>query len=277
MRRYILTSSVALLAIAYASCATRVSAQALTTNPCTDTYSAAPSSGVLNWLAGQERVCEVRSAVLPLNGPLRVKGENGGIEVFGEDRRDVALEARVEAHAHSQADADSLLHRIRVRTDGTITAEGPSMVGLGGWSVSYRLRVPRHLAAELITVNGGIKLTGVEGDIQARSTNGGLTLRDLAGDIRATTTNGPASVTLAGGAWRGRGLTVQSTNGGVNVKLPGGYSAHLVAQTTNGRISGDLDGQSSGWRHNTLETNVGQGGSTLDFSTTNGHIAFLRD
>ena len=257
-----------------------LSAQTLVTSHCPDTGSDRPtsgSSGFFNWVAGQERACEVRSGLLPLNGPLRVKGENGGIEVIGEDRRDIALEARVEAHAHSQSDADALLHEIHLRTTGTITADGPTMVGLGGWSVGYRLRVPRRLAAELETSNGGIKLTALEGDIHAQTTNGGLSLRDLSGDVHATTTNGGASVTLAGNTWRGRGLAVQSTNGALAIKLPGSYSAHLVAHTINGGISGDVPNQDEGHHHTTLDTNVGQGGPTLDFTTTNGHIAFTRN
>ena len=148
MRRYALVSCLALFAIAAPS---GMSAQTLVTSHCTDTYSAAPSSGVLHWLAGRERACEVRSGLLPLNGPLRVKGENGGIEVIGEDRHDIALEARVEAHAHSQADADSLLHQIHVQTNGTITADAISppnskpptaASSSAGWMATSTLRPP---------------------------------------------------------------------------------------------------------------------------------------
>ena len=42
---------------------------------------------------GQKHACELRSTTLPIvDGRVRVNNDNGGIEVVGEDRRDVALE-----------------------------------------------------------------------------------------------------------------------------------------------------------------------------------------
>ncbi len=275
MRRFAFAFSPISTALIFIACASCLCAQTLATSRCPDNESDRP--GIVHWLPGQEHACEIRSGLLPLNGLLRVKGENGGIEVIGEDRQDIALETRVETHAQSQAQAESLLREIHVHTAGIITAEGPRPVDLDGWSVGFRLRVPRRLAAELETGNGSIRLSSLEGDIHARTQNGSLSLRDLAGDVHATTTNGGAKVTLAGGTWRGRGLSVQSTNGALAINLPGSYSAHLVAQTTNGGISGDPSLRAEGRHHTTLDTNVGEGGPTLDFTTTNGHIAFSRN
>ena len=53
-----------------------------------------------SWWGHQERVCELRTATIKLGGQrLGVKSENGGIEVTGEDRSDVQIEARVQAWA----------------------------------------------------------------------------------------------------------------------------------------------------------------------------------
>jgi hypothetical protein len=81
-------------------------------------------------------------------------------------------------------------------------------------------------------------------------------------------------VVLEGTTWRGGGLSVRSTNGGVQIQMRGGYSAHLVAHTTNGGISGDFPNGPDGHSHSSLDTTVGQGGPTLDFGTTNGGISF---
>ena len=115
-----------------------------------------------------------------IDGQVSLSGENGGIEVIGEERRDIALEARVIVQDASREKAESIEREIKIVTTGTIHAEGPHMWGLshGGWSVNYRLRVPRRVAAQLHTQNGGIELTNVDGVINADTTNGGLILDD---------------------------------------------------------------------------------------------------
>jgi DUF4097 and DUF4098 domain-containing protein YvlB len=184
---------------------------------------------------GSSSACEVRSATLPLsNDSLKVHGMNGSIEVTGEDRQDIALEHR-------------------------------------NWSVSYRLRVPHVLAAKLETTNGSLSLSAIEGHIQGETTNGSLKLANLGGDVHVSTTNGSIKADLAGATWQGTGLSASTTNGAVAVSLPQPYSAHIVASTVNGGISGP-NGQVTG-RHKELDTTVGSGGPTLTFETTNGGVS----
>jgi hypothetical protein len=251
----------------------RLPAQSFTTSQC------AGDEGNTNntWLFGhQARFCELRSATVPLvNGQLSVSGKNGGIEVIGEERQDIALEARVIAEAGSQEDAQSLAREVKLVTTGTIHAEGPETWGLShrSWQVNWKLHVPRHLAAELHTMNGGITVSNVIGVIHADTTNGGLTLDDLGGDVNATTVNGGLDVRLDGDQWRGAGLVAKSTNGGVSVKAPDHYSAHLVAETVNGGISVGYPISVQGKMNHHIDTNIGQGGATLHFETVNGGVS----
>ena len=77
----------------------RVPAQSFTTGPCGGDEGNTHN----NWFGHGTRVCELRSATLPLvNGQLSVSGKNGGIEVIGEERQDIALEARVIAEDSSR-------------------------------------------------------------------------------------------------------------------------------------------------------------------------------
>ncbi len=64
-------------------------AQSFTTTPCNNDEGNTNNS----WLFGHpERVCELRSTTLPvIDGKLSLSGENGGIEVIGEERRDMAF------------------------------------------------------------------------------------------------------------------------------------------------------------------------------------------
>ena len=254
-----------------------LNAQSFTTSPCTGEDANRAGGWIFN---RGERVCELRRITLPLvDGQLSVAGTNGGIEVTGEDRKDIALEARVKAQGSSHDDAMALLHRIEIDPHGTIHANGPSVSGWSNhsWTVDYRLRVPRHVAAQLHTQNGGIELTDLDGSIHAQTTNGGLSLRNLAGDVHATTVNGGLEIALAGNQWHGKGLYANSTNGGVDVKAPSHYSAHLVADNVNGGIDVDFPITVEGKIRNHLDTNLGSGGATLQFQTVNGGISVAHD
>ncbi len=252
----------------------RVPAQSFTTAPCGNDEGNTHNN---NWTFGhQEHVCELRRATLPLvDGQVSVSGKNGGIDVIGEERQDIALEARVIAQDSSREEAESLLREVKLVTTGTIHAEGPSGWGFShrNWSVNWSLRVPRHVAATLQTVNGGINVTNLVGVIKVDTTNGGLTLDGLSGDVHATTVNGGLDVRLDGHEWHGAGLVARSTNGGVTVKAPDQYSAHLIAETVNGGISVGFPITVQGKIRHQIDTNIGQGGATLHFQTVNGGVS----
>jgi hypothetical protein len=252
----------------------RLSAQSFTPSPCEGDEGNTHNNG---WLGHQDRVCELRRTTLPLiNGQLSVSGKNDGIEVIGEERQDVALEARVIAQAADRDEALSLVREVKIVTTGTIHADGPTTWGLSrrSWYVNFRLHVPRHLAAQLHTENGGISMTNIDGVIHADTSNGGLVLDDLGGDVHATTVNGGLDVRLDGNQWRGTGLVAKTTNGGVSVKAPDHYSAHLVAETVNGGVSVGFPVTLQGKiNRSSIDTNIGQGGPTLHFQTVNGGVS----
>ena len=251
-------------------------AQTLTKSPCN---ADSKNSGSGSWFSRQERVCELRRGTLPLeNGRLSISGKNGSIEVVGEDRRDVALEAQVTAQASSREEARAIEEKVQILTAGTIHAEGPQFSGFGQshWSVNYRVHVPRHLDVNLHTENGSLSVSSVDGSVQADTTNGALTLQDLAGRVHADTVNGGVQVKLAGDGWHGAGLDARSTNGGVSVLTPVHYSAHLAAYTVNGGVSVAFPVTVQGTIHNHLETNLGRGGATIHLETVNGGISVGR-
>jgi len=241
-------------------------AQSFTTSPCS-----ADESSHHSW-GSQERVCESRQTTLPLaGGQLNVSGKNGGIEVTGEDRNDVALDAQVTAQASTREEAERLVHEVRVETSGTIHAEGPIT---GNWSVNFKLRVPKHLAAQLETKNGGISLANLDGTVHAETTNGGISLNNMSGDVHVTTTNGGLHISLTGSSWSGAGLVAKSTNGGVHMTMPANYSAHLIAGTVNGGTHVALPMKVSEFdsRHH-IDGQIGQGGPTVQVETVNGGVS----
>src|SRR5580692_3227120 len=115
---------------------------------------------------GQERVCQMRRTTFALtSGRITVDTTNGGIDVTGEDRSDVALEARVTAWAPTESEANDLLSQVVIDTDnGDLHDHGPHVhfFNRTGYSVDYHLHVPQHLAANFHTMNGGIDLTRLD-------------------------------------------------------------------------------------------------------------------
>jgi hypothetical protein len=220
------------------------------------------------------QVCQLRRTLLPARDQLNIQNRNGGIQVFGQERNTIAIEARVIVKVGSRAQAERIERQIKIETDGTIRAEGPTS-GLFGpdWYVNYRLFVPEKLAAQIKTENGGIDLHHLQGTVQAHTTNGGLTLDALAGNVDASTVNGGIDVRLSGSTWQGTGLTVHTTNGGINIKAAPDYSAHLILQTVNGGVSIHLPNTNFNIHHNHFDGNLGHGGPTIEFHSVNGGIS----
>lgn len=221
------------------------------------------------------RYCETRQLTLPATGAVAVDaGHNGGVRVLGADRSDIDLEVRIQVWNRSEDKAREMAQQIEILTGSSrITADGP---GDDGWSVSYRLRVPRQTDLELVAHNGGISIAEVTGQLRAETHNGGLSLTALAGDVQAETTNGGVKVELAGDSWEGRGLDVETHNGGVEVSIPEGYSAELETGTVNGRVEIDFPVTVQGKIGRTIETTLGDGGAPIRVRTKNGGVTISR-
>jgi DUF4097 and DUF4098 domain-containing protein YvlB len=230
------------------------------------------------WFHDQARVCELRTTTLKPGERLGVETTNGGIEVIGENRGDVAVEAQVEAWAGSESEANDILHQVAIETSGDrLRDSGPRFhMGNRGYSVNYKLHVPRHLSMETKSMNGGIDIAHLEGQIRFSTTNGGVSLSDLAGDVRGETVNGGLEIALSGDHWQGAGLNAQTTNGGVELTIPEHYSAHLETGTVNGGIEVDFPITVQGEIKNHLSTELGSGGSTIHAETTNGGVQINR-
>jgi hypothetical protein len=201
---------------------------------------------------------------------------NGGIRVRGWDRSEIALRARVSAHADSDAEARDLVSRVRVNSGGgRVRAEGPDR-GDGSWTVSYEVSVPQDASLTLNTSNGGVTVQDLRGEVRFRVRNGGVSLANVGGDIKGETTNGGLNVELTGDRWNGAGLDVETTNGGVRLDIPANYSAELETGTTNGRLNIDFPITVQGLVGRRITTTLGSGGPKIRAMTHNGGVSIRR-
>ena len=225
------------------------------------------------------RHCEVREVTLPKPaGRLTVDGRlNGGISVRGSDRNDVLVRARIQAWGETEAEARRLAAAVRIRTaDGRVVAEQDDGGRRSGWSVSYDVYVPRRSDLDLRTHNGGISVESVQGRIDIDGLNGGVSIRDVQGDVRGGTTNGGVMLALNGDRWIGEGVDLETTNGGVTIVVPEGYSARLETGTVNGGLRVDFPVTVQGMVGRRISTTLGSGGPTIRVRTTNGGVTLRR-
>ena len=226
-----------------------------------------------------DRYCEVREITIKSGRDVvRVDGAaNGGISVEGWDRDEIQIQARVNVWTRDgEDDAVEITSKIQIDTDGTIHATGPKQRNREGWSVSYRIMVPKESNLDLETNNGGISVTDVEGEIEAEAMNGGMSLTRLAGDVKAHTTNGGLDVELGGERWKGDGLDATTTNGGVTLEIPKNYNAELETGTVNGSVHVDFPITVQGKISKKLEATLGDGGARVRVRTTNGGVHLRR-
>lgn len=257
---------------------------------CTSTGAAAPGTALAQatqvssedeWCEvedQEDRFCEVREFTLSADrGTIDVDASpNGGVRVEGWNRNDILVRAKVHTRGRSESDAAALAREVEISTAGTIRARGPRTDRHQGWTVSYRVYVPRASNLDVESVNGGIGIHDVSGDVSFRTTNGGIHLSGVAGDVRGSTTNGGLHIELSGDGWEGDGLDVKTTNGSVKISVPDGYSAHLETGTVNGSMQFDFPVRFEGRIRRRIEVDLGEGGRTIRAVTTNGSVILQR-
>lgn len=225
------------------------------------------------------RFCLVSESTMDAtDGVLSIDGRmNGGITVYGSNRRDILIRSKIQANARSEARAEEIVREVRIRTErGRIYAEGPESRNREGWSVSFEVEVPSRTDLDLRANNGGIAVEAVNGVLRLQTQNGGVHLQSVAGDVSAETMNGGVDVRLDGDRWQGRGLDATTMNGGVRVLIPDNYNARLETGTVNGGIDIDFPVTVQGRIGRRITTDLGRGGPTIRVTTTNGGVVIRR-
>lgn len=225
-----------------------------------------------------DRSCFALVADFSDPGRLTVDGGlNGGVTVEGWSGDRVEVRAKVWANARGGARAEEIADQVSVRMDGgRLSADGPDTGRGENWGVSWEVMVPRATDLDIETHNGGIGVTDVSGTIQFQALNGGVHLTGVGGDVEGRTTNGGLHIELDGDNWDGEGLDVETTNGGVTLRVPTDYSARLETGTVNGGIDIDFPVMVQGRVGRRLTTTLGEGGPLVRAMTTNGGVKITR-
>jgi hypothetical protein len=232
---------------------------------------------------GQAQDTWVRSYTIAPGGRLEIVNVNGQITAEASDGATVEISAERTASAGSDEGAKEFLDRIEMReeigADRVRVQTVAPRVRLGNHKVTFTIKVPAGVHVDLRTVNGGVRLENVGGEVRASSTNGGVRGRVRAASlVEARTTNGGVELDITGPLAADARVLLTSVNGGVRLKVPEDTRADVRARCTNGRVSvDDLDIAVAGEQtRRRLDGTLNGGGGRIELQTTNGGVRLGR-
>ena len=228
--------------------------------------------------AGKAQNEWTRSYTIAAGGRLEISNVNGTINASPGTGAQVEVRAERIAKAGNDEAAQELLKKIEIVEEASadnvrIHTKVPKMSwGRSGHEVRYWVKVPKGLAVNFETVNGGVRLDNLDGQVVASTTNGGVRGKGLRGAVKASTTNGGVEVEMA--AVTGE-IDIETTNGGIRLNLPPDVKATVEARCTNGGITvddslGAVEVTEKSRRQ--FRGTLNGGGSRISAETTNGGI-----
>lgn len=209
---------------------------------------------------------------LQSGGSFDLQNVNGTVDVQGWDRDQVEIHA-VKTAKHNESELELVSIDVDAKPGAISVAtrypqnEGVEVV------VEYTVRLPHSARLEhLGTVNGTLRVSGVDDIADLHGVNGGIEVYEGGGALHAHTTNGNVHIELSRLQDKD-GATVETTNGSVLLALPGDAQADLEARCLNGSFSSELPVElESGQRPREVRGKIGKGGAPLRLHTVNGGI-----
>jgi hypothetical protein len=165
-------------------------------------------------------------------------------------------------------------------------------------SIRFEVKVPRgnYKFDAISSVSGDVEVTGVSGDLRAKSVSGDVTVKGVTGAVNATSVSGNVRVGENNGAVSGKStsgnveveimqlagagdMEFASVSGNVRVKLPANLDADVRMSTLSGGLKTDFplnieEPERGPGRRATGR--IGSGSRNLKLTTTSGSVSLLR-
>lgn len=211
-------------------------------------------------------------------GRFSLSNVNGSVTVTGVSGNQVEIVATKKAD--NQGDLDEIeikitdsAREIVVETEIGNSSKWFSF-GNNSGEVRYEVTVPAATMLDSIdTVNGGVAISGVSGEVVAESVNGDIDARDLVSDATLGTVNGGIEASFSKLEGR-QDVKAETVNGRVTIYLPGDADVRISADTLNGSINArDFKLETNkGFVGSDLNGAIGAGSARLNVDTVNGSI-----
>jgi hypothetical protein len=218
-----------------------------------------------------------------VSGEIRAVAASGNrVEVTAEireHRRGSAEDIEFEVIEHSGGVTICALYPTprRAREDNECRPNGRSRNSTNNIDVevNFTVHVPAGVDFAGHTVNGGIEVRSLSGNVEAYTVNGDIDI-STSGYAEATTVNGSIDAVIGRSDWSGM-LEFETVNGSITVELPDGIGADVTARTVNGAIETDFPLTVQGrFSHRRLSGSIGGGGDRISLETVNGSVRLLR-
>lgn len=213
-----------------------------------------------------------QSYPLQAGGSFELQNVNGTVEVQGWDSDTVQIHA-VKTAKSRESDLDLVSIDVEARSSAvSVSTRYPQNEGVEV-AVEYTVRVPHGARVEHVgTVNGTLRVSGIEAVEELRTVNGNIEVYDGGGSVHARTTNGNVHLELLHVQDK-NGAVAETTNGSVLLAVPADTHADLEARCLNGNFFSELPVTfESTQRPRELHGKIGRGGVPLRLCTVNGGI-----
>lgn len=230
------------------------------------------------------------SGSVPRGQAIEIKGVNGEIRATLASGSQVRVTASKTGNRSDPADVEIRVvehaggvticsvypaPRGRPANDCEPGEKGRNNVQNNDVKVSFTVEVPRDTRLVARTVNGGIRATGLQSDVDAHTVNGNVQV-GTTGLASAVTVNGSIDAAMGRADWSDD-LEFETVNGGITVEFASELNALVKANTVNGSIETDYPLTVKGrWGPRSLTGTVGNGGRNLALTTVNGSIELRR-
>jgi hypothetical protein len=208
-------------------------------------------------------------------GSFELQNVNGTVDVQTWDRDEVEVHA-VKTAKHQESDLALVSIDVDAKPDAvSVTTRYPQNEGVEV-AVEYVVHVPRCAHVEhLGTVNGTLRVAGVEAVDDLRTVNGNIEVYEGGGAVHAHTTNGNVHLELRHIQDK-NGAVAETTNGSVWLAIPAGMQANLEARCLNGSFFSELPvALESSQRPRETHGKLGKGGVPISLHTINGGIRIV--
>lgn len=179
-----------------------------------------------------------RTVAMDSSMAFHLDGFNG--QVIVEGRRDSVATITMEkkATAESAEAAEALLESITITADSSggayalrLRSEAPERT-----SVEVRVQVPYRTPLRLELENGPVEVQAVSAPITVSVDNGSVEIEGATGALSVTAVNGNVTARMAGFR-EGAEVTLETTNGNVDLGVPASASAQVEAATEVGELT----------------------------------------
>jgi hypothetical protein len=156
----------------------------------------------IDFAAGKATDTWSRTYTIQTGGRFELINVNGRITAEPTDGKEVVVEGKRSAKARTDEAAKERLAQLEIREEvgGSVVrveSRPPRMSGFGGHEIEWTVKIPKGLIVDLRTVNGGVRMNGLTGELYAKSTNGGIKgTRLIIDKIEASVVNGGVDIEL---------------------------------------------------------------------------------